>query len=52
MNIIYDNIIFSLQKAGGISIYWTELIYRIQMYIFMNQKRHQNKYTTRKQYKF
>lgn len=29
MKIIYDNIIFSLQKAGGISIYWTELIKRI-----------------------
>ena len=29
VNIIYDNIIFSLQKAGGISIYWAELIKRI-----------------------
>ncbi len=29
MHIIYDNIIFSLQKAGGISIYWTALIKRI-----------------------
>jgi mannosyltransferase len=29
MQIIYDNIIFSLQKAGGISIYWAELIKRI-----------------------
>ncbi|MCT7539699.1 glycosyltransferase family 4 protein [Aliarcobacter cryaerophilus] len=29
MKITYDNIIFSLQKAGGISIYWTELIKRI-----------------------
>lgn len=29
MKIIYDNIIFSLQKAGGISIYWTELIKRV-----------------------
>ena len=28
MNIIYDNIIFSLQKAGGISVYWSELIKR------------------------
>lgn len=26
--LVYDNIIFSLQKAGGISIYWTELIKR------------------------
>ncbi|NCD10933.1 MAG: glycosyltransferase family 1 protein [Epsilonproteobacteria bacterium] len=30
MRIIYDNIIFSLQKAGGISIYWAELIKRLQ----------------------
>lgn len=29
MKIIYDNIIFSLQKVGGISIYWAELIKRI-----------------------
>ena len=29
MQIIYDNIIFKLQKAGGISIYWAELIKRI-----------------------
>ncbi len=26
MQLVYDNIIFSLQKAGGISIYWAELI--------------------------
>ncbi len=30
MKIIYDNIIFSLQKAGGISIYWSELIKRLE----------------------
>ena len=30
MNIIYDNIVFSLQKAGGISVYWYELIKRLQ----------------------
>ena len=29
MKITYDNIIFSLQKAGGISIYWAELIKRL-----------------------
>jgi len=29
-SITYDNIIFSLQKAGGISIYWVELIKRIK----------------------
>jgi len=31
MNIVYDNIIFSLQKYGGISIYWKELIKRITL---------------------
>lgn len=30
MKIIYDNIVFSLQKAGGISIYWSELIKRLK----------------------
>ena len=28
MKIIDDNIIFSLQKAGGISAYWSELLKR------------------------
>ena len=28
MNIIFDNIIFSLQKSGGGSVYWSELIKR------------------------
>lgn len=31
MKITFDNIIFSLQKAGGISIYWKELISRARM---------------------
>lgn len=30
MNVILDNIIFSLQKAGGISVYWNELLKRIE----------------------
>lgn len=30
MKITYDNIIFSLQKAGGISIYWYELTERLR----------------------
>jgi glycosyltransferase involved in cell wall biosynthesis len=34
MNLILDNIIFSLQRAGGISIYWSELI---KHYIQLNQ---------------
>ena len=29
--ITYDNIIFSLQRAGGISIYWYELIKRLNL---------------------
>jgi len=29
MKLIYDNIIFSLQNAGGISKYWSELIKRL-----------------------
>jgi mannosyltransferase len=41
INIVYDNIIYSLQKAGGISKYWTELIKRqkknILFYEFENQ---------------
>jgi glycosyltransferase involved in cell wall biosynthesis len=28
MKIVYDNIIFSIQKAGGISTYWKELLER------------------------
>jgi mannosyltransferase len=28
MKIVFDNIIFSLQKSGGISVYWYELICR------------------------
>lgn len=29
MKVIYDNIIYSLQKAGGISAYWSELSIRL-----------------------
>jgi len=29
MNIIYDNLIYRLQKAGGISTYWSELTQRL-----------------------
>lgn len=29
MNIVLDNIIFSLQRAGGISVYWYELLRRM-----------------------
>jgi glycosyltransferase involved in cell wall biosynthesis len=29
MQIYFDNIIFSLQRAGGISVYWYELLHRI-----------------------
>ncbi len=30
MNYVYDNVIFSLQRAGGISVYWYELLKRIK----------------------
>lgn len=30
-SITYDNIIFSLQKVGGISVYWVELIKRVKL---------------------
>lgn len=29
LKVIYDNIIFNLQRSGGISVYWKELIERI-----------------------
>lgn len=29
MKVVFDNIIFSLQKSGGISVYWFELLSRI-----------------------
>lgn len=32
MKIIYDNIIFSLQRSGGISIYWAEMVRRVNSY--------------------
>ena len=30
MRLVYDNIIFSLQQAGGISVYWHELAKRVR----------------------
>lgn len=45
MKIIYDNIIFSLQKAGGISVYWAELIKRLvqkEKEIIFYEKENQN----------
>lgn len=30
LKVIYDNIIFNLQRSGGISVYWKELIERIK----------------------
>ena len=29
MKVFFDNIIFSLQKAGGISVYWSEILARL-----------------------
>ena len=31
MNLFIDDLIFSLQKAGGISVYWSELMMRMNM---------------------
>jgi mannosyltransferase len=31
MKIVYDNIIYSLQRAGGISVYWSELTKRLSL---------------------
>ena len=30
MKIIFDNIIYSIQRGGGISLYWSELIKKFQ----------------------
>lgn len=42
MKVFYDNIVFSLQSAGGISRYWVELIKRLVVYnldsIFIERK--------------
>ena len=43
MKIIFDNIIYSLQTGGGISLYWTELIKRFQkkdnVFFFENENK-------------
>ena len=42
MKIVFDNIIYSLQKSGGGSVYWTELIKRFSKMnddtVFFDQK--------------
>lgn len=42
INIVYDNIIYSLQKAGGISKYWTELIKRQKRNVVFYELKNQN----------
>jgi mannosyltransferase len=42
INIVYDNIIYSLQKAGGISKYWTELIKRQKKNVVFYELENQN----------
>lgn len=49
MNVIYDNIIFQLQRTGGISVYWYELITRmlynsINIYFIQRKKEASNLY--------
>lgn len=29
LNVVYDNVVFSLQKSGGISVYWAEITKRV-----------------------
>src|SRR4051812_22587351 len=29
MQLVFDNIIFSMERAGGVAIYWYELLYRL-----------------------
>lgn len=49
MKIVFDNIVYSLQSAGGISLYWTELIKRFKkkkssiFYEFENDNIHRKK---------
>jgi mannosyltransferase len=52
MKIIFDNIIFSLQKSGGISLYWYELINRFannitSNKIFLNEKNINNLFSNK-----
>jgi mannosyltransferase len=45
MKVHYDNIVFSLQKAGGISTYWSELITRLlrdEIDVSFDEFNHQN----------
>jgi mannosyltransferase len=45
MKVHYDNIVFSLQRAGGISTYWSELISRLlrdQVEVTFEEFTHQN----------
>lgn len=43
MQIFYDNIIFSLQKAGGISVYWYELLKRsTNEFVFCFETKNEN----------
>ena len=42
MKIVFDNIVYSLQKSGGGSVYWTELVKRFvksdNELVFLDQK--------------
>ena len=42
INIVYDNIIYSLQETGGISKYWTELIKRQKKNIVFYESENEN----------
>ena len=42
MNIVFDNIIYNLQRSGGISVYWKEIISRFQKKDFKIKFYHYN----------
>ena len=46
MKLVFDNIIYSLQKSGGGSVYWTELVKRFvksnNELVFFDQKEPNN----------
>lgn len=46
MQVIFDNIIFSLQKSGGGSLYWSELIKNMssKIFAFLNSAQAKNNY--------
>ncbi len=49
MNIVFDNVVFDLQRSGGISVVWYELLRRLQCDVsyeakYVDNDNHQNPY--------